>query len=224
MSVPDPGTICTGDTVSATLTRFSFLAPGDLWINDAFAGMLFDLTQSERFTQCGAITVEQAREVFVGLWESLDVAIDQVGAIIPFAGTLPLGGNVLPCDGRSLVRGDFAELFARIGTTYGAADGAHFNIPDLRSRAIVGAGQGPGLSNYNVGDAGGEEAHQLVLAETPSHTHTYTQEAVAAATFVPTVPVSIPNVVPGVTSAAGGDGAHNNIQPFLAVTYAIIVG
>lgn len=44
------------------------------------------------------------------------------------------------CDGASLVRANYADLFAVIGTTYGAADGTHFNVPDFRGIFPKGAG------------------------------------------------------------------------------------
>lgn len=63
------------------------------------------------------------------------------GAVIPFAGSAAPTGFLL-CDGSSKVRADFTDLFTAIGTTFGNADGSHFNLPDLRSRVPVGAGAG----------------------------------------------------------------------------------
>lgn len=67
--------------------------------------------------------------------------VSPTGVISPFAGsTAP--SNWLLCDGASLLRTDYPRLFAVISTTYGAADGTHFNVPDLRGRTPVGAGTG----------------------------------------------------------------------------------
>jgi len=46
--------------------------------------------------------------------------------------TVPSG--YLECNGDSLVRADYANLFSVIGTLYGAADATHFNLPDYRGR------------------------------------------------------------------------------------------
>lgn len=46
----------------------------------------------------------------------------------------------LVCDGTSLVRADYPDLYAAIGTTYGAADGTHFSLPDFRGIFPKGAG------------------------------------------------------------------------------------
>ena len=65
------------------------------------------------------------------------------GAVLPYGTVLPFAGPTSPsgwliCDGSSLLRSSFPELFAVLGTAYGAVDGAHFSIPDLRGRTIAG--------------------------------------------------------------------------------------
>jgi len=75
----------------------------------------------------------------------------EVGAIKPWGKTTAPDGYVL-CDGASLVRtGTYADLFAVIGTTYGTADGTHFNVPDLQGKAP----QGYDGNTYNLAGTGG---------------------------------------------------------------------
>lgn len=63
------------------------------------------------------------------------------GLIFPYAGSTAPAGFLL-CDGSAVSRTTYADLFALIGTTYGAGDGSTtFNVPDLRGSVIVGAGQ-----------------------------------------------------------------------------------
>jgi microcystin-dependent protein len=45
----------------------------------------------------------------------------------------------LICDGRSLLRSSYANLFTAIGTVWGSVDGTHFNIPDLRNAFLRGS-------------------------------------------------------------------------------------
>lgn len=98
-----------------------------------------------------------------------------VGSVISYAGTdIPKGW--LECDGSSVSRVVYNPLFKSIGTTYGSVDDEHFNLPDLRSRSIIGVGQGSGLSNRTLGQKGGAETHTLTVAEMPSHTHTGTTD------------------------------------------------
>ena len=76
------------------------------------------------------------------------------------------------CNGAALNRLLYAGLFANIGTTFGAGDGmTTFNAPDFRSRSPMGAGQGAGLSNRNLGATGGEELHVLLTTELATHAH-----------------------------------------------------
>lgn len=103
---------------------------------------------------------------------------EPAGIEAAFAGTTAPAGWELAY-GQSVLRtGIYADLFAQISTTYGSADGTHFNLPDLRGRIPYGldnmgttdAGR---LSVANtLGNAGGEELHALTKAEVPRHYHT----------------------------------------------------
>jgi microcystin-dependent protein len=93
--------------------------------------------------------------------------------IVPTGGLMPFGGSSAPigwvlCDGTSYLRtGDYADLFAVIGTTYGAADGTHFNVPDLRGRVAVGLG-----THADVNALGDSDGEATVANRRPKHVHT----------------------------------------------------
>ncbi len=96
------------------------------------------------------------------------------GVITAFAGSTAPTGYLL-CNGATVSRTTYAALFAIIGTTYGSGDGSTtFAVPDLRSKMIVGVGQGSGLTNRTLASTGGIESKTLSIAEMPSHTHTIT--------------------------------------------------
>ena len=89
----------------------------------------------------------------------------------------------LLCDGSTVSREEYADLFNTIGTTYGAGDGmTTFNLPDLRGRFPLGKDSMGGVSADrvtvseadNLGQGSGEENHTLTIAEIPSHSHAYT--------------------------------------------------
>lgn len=80
----------------------------------------------------------------------------------------------LKCDGRSVSRTTYADLFAVIGTSFGSSSGTTFNLPDCRGRILGTLGQGVGLTNRTLGQNVGEETHTITTAEMPSHTHTGT--------------------------------------------------
>lgn len=82
----------------------------------------------------------------------------------------------LVCDGRSLQKEAYPDLYTVIGTSFGSDNGSTFNLPDCRGRTPCGVGQGPTrngipLSNRILGQYLGKETHQLSIAEMPSHTH-----------------------------------------------------
>ena len=84
------------------------------------------------------------------------------------------GGKWLVCDGASLVRSTYADLFSAIGTTYGTADSTHFNVPDMRSRAPVGYNGTAGLTGRStraINAVGGAESVALSTAQLASHAH-----------------------------------------------------
>lgn len=77
----------------------------------------------------------------------------------------------LPADGRLMSINQNPALFALIGNTFGGNGQNTFALPDLRGRAPVGVGTGPGLGSIARGETGGAEAVQLSVAQMPAHTH-----------------------------------------------------
>lgn len=123
--------------------------------------------------------------------------------------------------GQSLLRVDYAELFAAYGVVYGSVDGTHFTLPDFRGRVPVGAGAGAGLTNRALGASGGEETHLLTVPEIPAHRHTITPTAAhrggsGLGAFSGPLTEGASE-----TQDAGGGGAHNNMQPFLVVNWIV---
>lgn len=160
------------------------------------------------------------------------------GGVMQFAGaTAPVGWLV--CNGASLLRATYPALFAAIGTTWGAVDGTHFTLPDLRGRTPIGVGTGTGLTARSLGATTGAETHLLTAAESgqPGHNHAQTGHkhtfpgvfnvaAGADGTAVvlnANTPPSTSNVtaVNAAAPAAPAAQAHNNMQPSAAVNFII---
>ena len=87
------------------------------------------------------------------------------------------GGNFAPlgwafCKGQLLPISENEALYTLIGTTYGGDGVNTFALPDLRGRAPVNQGSGPGTNNYVLGQKAGEEFVTLTAQQIPPHTHT----------------------------------------------------
>lgn len=92
------------------------------------------------------------------------------GASLDFRGSVAPAGFLLE-NGASYLRSEYHRLFEVIGTTYGAADGTHFNVPDSRGRVNIGAGSGPGLTVRVLGAKEGVETVAITTGQLAAHTH-----------------------------------------------------
>ncbi len=148
-----------------------------------------------------------------------------IGMIKAFGGTsVPTG--FLACDGSSLLRATYPDLFTAIGTTWGSADGTHFTVPNLNRRALMGSGgSGTGTIGNAVGDTGGEEAHAQTSSEMAAHHHgvNIATGSAASSTFPATDPSTSAYAIgtdPG-TDTQGSGTAANVIQPSAIVKFCI---
>ena len=83
--------------------------------------------------------------------------------------TIPTGW--LLCDGSAVSRTTYADLFARIGTTFGAGDGSTtFNVPNIKGKVIVGKDASQNEFD-TMGETGGAKTHTLTTTEIPAHYH-----------------------------------------------------
>ena len=165
----------------------------------------------------------------------------------PFLGMICLFGiNFSPrgwyaCNGQLLAISQNDALFALLGTTFGGDGQNTFAVPDLRGRVPIHQGQGPGLSNYVIGQMAGSETVTLNSSQLPAHNHTAMANNTSATGAVPVAGNSIASpkdvnndnaymystaapdttIIPSSVSIAGGNQPHENMQPFLALNYCI---
>jgi microcystin-dependent protein len=139
------------------------------------------------------------------------------------------------CNGQLLPINQNQALFSLLGTTYGGNGQTNFALPDLRSRVSFHFGQ-----SFNLGQAGGEEAHTLTITETPTHGHTLTPALNAvvggsanatqtspvgnfwanSGKTVYTTPAPNASMGSGTVSTVGGQ-PHENRSPFLTLNFCI---
>jgi microcystin-dependent protein len=75
------------------------------------------------------------------------------------------------CQGQTVTIASNTALFSILGTYFGGNGSTTFMLPNLSGRAAIGAGQGAGLSIYNLGQTAGTEKESLTIAEMPMHLH-----------------------------------------------------
>ncbi|WBA43883.1 tail fiber protein [Hymenobacter canadensis] len=139
-----------------------------------------------------------------------------------------------PCNGQLLSLSQNTALFSLLGTNYGGDGRSNFALPNLNGRVAIGAGQGQGLSLYDLGQQGGSSSVTLTTAEMPAHQHTldltYSTELgttdLPANTYLASNGSGEPQYAPTGTGSTGNGATgtalpHNNLQPYLAVNYCI---
>jgi microcystin-dependent protein len=111
-------------------------------------------------------------------------------------------GNFAPVgwalsNGQILPISQNTALFSLLGTQFGGDGKSNFALPDFRSRMPLGQGQGAGLSDRFIGEAGGAETLALQGVAIPS---------------APTSPVS---------ASVGYRPQPLTISPFLVLNFII---
>jgi len=157
-----------------------------------------------------------------------------VAEIRIFAGNFPPRGWAT-CDGQLLPIAQNTALFSLLGTNFGGDGRSTFGLPNLAGRSPMFWGAGPGLSERLLGEDGGSETVTLLASQMPSHRHGL-KAALAPTTGTPGADVALsptnggniyrasgtPQLMaPQTLAAAGGGQPHNNLQPFLALTFII---
>jgi microcystin-dependent protein len=147
------------------------------------------------------------------------------GVILPFAGATAPDGFLL-CYGQAVSRDTYSDLFAAIGTTYGAGDGSTtFNLPDLRGRVAAGKDDMGGSAANRITNAVSGIAATILGAaggdqNMPAHVHgmltrTDVTNGGAAGAFAS----SVSNL--GQTTQTAGTGTAANVQPTLILNHII---
>jgi microcystin-dependent protein len=143
------------------------------------------------------------------------------------------------CNGQLLPISQNTALFSLLGTFYGGDGKSTFALPNLEGSAPIHVGQGPGLSEYFLGQQGGSETVTLLTSEMPLHPHTLrcqsqdpadqpapspvrtfaaSQNATA---YGPTGGTPLVQMAFQALSLAGGNLPHNNMMPYLTLNFNI---
>jgi microcystin-dependent protein len=159
-----------------------------------------------------------------------------IGEIRMFAGSFaPLGWAF--CDGSVLPISENEALFVLIGTTYGGDGQETFALPDLRGRVPVHQGTSPAGTPRIVGESAGVEAVTLTQAQLPPHSHHPAASTQPGTSDDPTGRVwaaaadgttrlyataAVDTAMgAGSVGSTGGSQPHDNLMPFLGVSFII---
>ncbi len=141
------------------------------------------------------------------------------------------------CNGQILPISQNTALFSLLGTTYGGNGQSTFALPDMQGNAPMHPGQGPGLTEHFLGEAGGSDTVTLLESEMPAHSHAQMGNTTTATKSLPTgnsfargasiTPYLAPAGAPVVSMAfqtiagAGSSLPHNNMMPYLTLNFNI---
>ena len=161
-----------------------------------------------------------------------------VAEIRMFGGSFaPLGWAL--CNGQQMPLAQNTALFSLLGTYYGGDGKSYFCLPNLQGSAALGQGAGNNLSPRFIGETAGAPSVTLLAAEMPTHNHliqAYIDDPAADQVPSPNdllgfaqgltpyssdISASPTTLNAGALSMYGGSGPHNNMQPYLCVTFII---
>lgn len=144
------------------------------------------------------------------------------------------------CQGQLVAIAQNQALFSIVGTTYGGDGRTTFGLPNIQDAGVVNIGQGPGLSNYVLGETAGVAEVTVTQNQIPAHTHTASGSAATANTgyvnpvqngywmgkesrggslFLPSSDGS--KFAAQTIAPTGGSLPHQNEQPYLGMNYCI---
>ncbi len=137
------------------------------------------------------------------------------------------------CSGQVLPISQNVTLFSLLGTTYGGNGTTTFALPNLNGTVAIGTEQGQGLTDRWLGEEGGTQTVTLLESEIPFHVHKVSADVDSATSASPAAALpatSETDLYHSATNAstpvkfvtpAGNSEPHNNMQPWLTLTYCI---
>lgn len=141
-----------------------------------------------------------------------------IGYVTGFAGNFA-PKNWAYCAGQIMPIAQNTALFSILGTVYGGNGTTTFGLPDLRSRDVIGVGQGPGLTPRSLGEQSGAETVLMTQNTMPAHIHpvSLTLTPAANGTANATTPFNDVYASPPAGQTVYGPDGSANMQPYPAL-------
>lgn len=167
----------------------------------------------------------------------------------PFLGQISVFGfefapaNWATCSGQTVPIAQNTSLFSLLGTRFGGNGTTTFALPNMGGTVAIGQGQLTDGSDYDLGEVGGSSTVTLKSVESPTHIHALMASAAAdqnspeGSVLARSTKTGNPQSIVGAIyntnaldqpinapiSGVGKGLPHNNIQPYLALTYCICI-
>jgi microcystin-dependent protein len=205
----------TTDAPTGFKTCRRFRVPIEL--NPAFTGALGLLTDPENWEKFGDKSPGDMAALSFEVLNDEAVCMDTriVGAIVAWPSDI-LPGNLVECDGSTLARVDYPELWEVWPSSH--KSDTSLTLPDLRNRFIVGVDP---ETDWNTG---GAPSVTLTPDQLPAHTHSIANGYGPGTTggYLGEIPALVPAPTPETTTSAGGSQAHENRPPFMALRWCVV--
>ena len=215
------------------------------WVGDFYSQMFDNANNGDLLLNTSEMSPGEVLQFYDGMWDPVanirgpqgpQGEKGEPGESIPVGSIIPYGDSVVPetyllCNGQAVLRTDYPELFAIIGTSFGSGDGSTtFNVPDYRDKFVLGAG-----GEVDLAETGGEKEVTLTLDEVPPHYHYLNNNGNdntrltmnAAHTGGNNYNVYMDSATSTelgpyiVTNYSGGGQSHNNMPPYVGTYYII---
>ena len=143
------------------------------------------------------------------------------------------------CNGQLMSISQNTALFSLLGTNYGGDGKSTFGLPNFQGAAPMGSGAGPGLTPRTQGESGGEYSVSLLTTQMAAHNHPANCTSSPGTSNTPasnfwadaggrgaqpaytSTGTSLMSMSAQAIQLAGGNQSHNNLQPFLTLTFVI---
>jgi microcystin-dependent protein len=164
-----------------------------------------------------------------------------LGQMLMFCGNFAPAGTAF-CNGQLMAISQNEALFSLLGTTYGGDGRTTYSLPNLQGSVPVHMGQGPGLSQYVLGETGGTQNVTINANQIPAHSHVFNASTVNATSPSPTGRLPAKPTAPNAAAYAvgqtapplaaqvmnqsavtGGSQPHNNMMPTLFISFVIVL-
>lgn len=227
----------TPDTIPGESVMRVLKIPASAYWTSLVGGLLSAAAYTNQWEEFGAASKRDAVDAVQNILTSYYEGSGMIGAIMPYASFF-LPDLMLLCDGSTYNRSDYPLLYAKIHTSL-QIDADTFRVPDLRGAFILASGTDGVRPTHAPLDEGGQSEVTLTTDQMPAHDHTTQPHAhdlgqnhIYSGIVVPgsvdyamgysVIPAESTLDATVTVDSSGGGEAHDNMPPFVVLSYGIV--